>query len=941
MCAFCCWAPAAFTQESDPDPDNLAIRRENNGYWILRNPASKKIVLKGRYIDIQELGDGRYLFKEDVTPAGKERWDYSYNDYGWSEEGDPIGPATDSTRWVEPQYTRYGVVLPGYKVQKTRYTYLAPGHDKDWIAGTGPYENIRYQVLDSKLKPRTTAPYTALALVSAGYAMRLDKKWGFLNTRCQQVTAPRYDAVADYFGTTSSGDSWNSSEDDWDWYSSDTEQAADIEEIPGSWSGVSLGENQQHLRVQVGKQHGLVDARTLTEVIAPLWKSLHVYYIGQIDQDGYDYDNGKRYLLGADTSGQFFVWPYPALDPPRRVSFSEIVAVKNGYPVVQMVHGGRMLVDENLEPLFARPVISINYLGTQDLFTVKVAVDSTGVWDARTRSWLIPPDWSSVTLYQLQDKHQQPWKAIHLMRFEEPSNVGIYHLEQARWVVKPGEFSSFPVRSYWGDYILIEDRKDHYGVANTSLEVVEPPRFSQVEIVDSVTLYVREKDQVGLLHLPSGKAQMHPAVTTRFPLKWRTPVGITTYRHTILARNGQVVLSTNGQLRNHGGLEDSLDVVSILDARTGKLLRHFSVPDSLDEYASAYNRDINGLAWVSDRLFLNCDNGFCYGMDTQGRLLWKRLLKQNLEGCPAVADLNGDGQPDVVTLLRNGQVYALNGHNGDSLWAYPRKLEDHYTSLASPAVCDLNQDGVADVIVPTGNYINDSDEYLGPALCALNGRTGDLLWQVRIPYGAQASPLVVIQGRDTTIWVAGTEGEVAGYSPQGMLRRSYVMGDGLYSSPVFNRTGSHLFIGRSSGYNAPAGGLFTGDIRTKPGQMSPLGVPGFDWPQAPACPGWRISATPVVADVLGRYQHQVLAPSEFGELFILDEQGTRLETLSLPAGTECTPTVKDIDGDGYLDILYAGLDGYLYCYGTRSAGHVLWGQFRGDDRNTGVLRLGW
>jgi hypothetical protein len=79
-------------------------------------------------------------------------------------------------------------------------------------------------------------------------------------------------------------------------------------------------------------------------------------------------------------------------------------------------------------------------------------------------------------------------------------------------------------------------------------------------------------------------------------------------------------------------------------------------------------------------------------------------------------------------------------------------------------------------------------------------------------------------------------------------------------------------------------------------------------------------------------------PSELGELWVLDVQGKLLHTLGMPSGAECTPTVQDVDGDGLLDILYAGLDGYLYCYGTRSSGAVRWGQFRGNAQNTGVLR---
>jgi hypothetical protein len=181
------------------------------------------------------------------------------------------------------------------------------------------------------------------------------------------------------------------------------------------------------------------------------------------------------------------------------------------------------------------------------------------------------------------------------------------------------------------------------------------------------------------------------------------------------------------------------------------------------------------------------------------------------------------------------------------------------------------------------------------------------------------------------------EGEVMGFGPQGQLRTSLYMGDGLASSPLVLPGTRQLFVGRSGYMGRTPGGIYAGTLPTAT-QIGPLGMPGADWSKEATHPGYNTSATPVVADVLARYAPQVLVPSELGELWVLDTQGKLLMTLGMPTGTECTPTVQDVDGDGLLDLLYAGLDGYLYCYGTRSAGAVRWGQFRGNAQNTGVLR---
>lgn len=47
--------------------------------------------------------------------------------------------------------------------------------------------------------------------------------------------------------------------------------------------------------------------------------------------------------------------------------------------------------------------------------------------------------------------------------------------------------------------------------------------------------------------------------------------------------------------------------------------------------------------------------------------------------------------------------------------------------------------------------------------------------------------------------------------------------------------------------------------------------------------------------------------------------------------------IADIDEDGQNELLIAANDGYLYCYETNGSGFIYWGQFRGNNFNTGVL----
>ncbi len=99
----------------------------------------------------------------------------------------------------------------------------------------------------------------------------------------------------------------------------------------------------------------------------------------------------------------------------------------------------------------------------------------------------------------------------------------------------------------------------------------------------------------------------------------------------------------------------------------------------------------------------------------------------------------------------------------------------------------------------------------------------------------------------------------------------------------------------------------------------------------------KTSSTPLVADVLGNGKYQTIAVSEDGILGIFDEEGHQLYRLQLASGSETTPLIKDVDGDGFLEIIILEDTGMISCYKTKSKGKIHWGQFRGDNNNSGGM----
>jgi hypothetical protein len=98
---------------------------------------------------------------------------------------------------------------------------------------------------------------------------------------------------------------------------------------------------------------------------------------------------------------------------------------------------------------------------------------------------------------------------------------------------------------------------------------------------------------------------------------------------------------------------------------------------------------------------------------------------------PALADMNGDGFPDIVYASTNGRIYVLD-RNGVLLAPWTNARFSTLTSAAvqaSPVVADINGDGFNDVIV------GDQAGFLA----ALSGATGAMLPGFPIELGAEAT----------------------------------------------------------------------------------------------------------------------------------------------------------------------------------------------------------
>jgi outer membrane protein assembly factor BamB len=110
-----------------------------------------------------------------------------------------------------------------------------------------------------------------------------------------------------------------------------------------------------------------------------------------------------------------------------------------------------------------------------------------------------------------------------------------------------------------------------------------------------------------------------------------------------------------------------------------------------------------------------------------GSLLWSiNPFNQSsdtiFDSSPAIGDINGDGEIEVVISTGKQKIFAFKGDDGSVLWSF----STNWWNPTPPVLGDINGDGLLEVVVGSG----DSNLY------AINGKDGSLLWSFSFGSGS-------------------------------------------------------------------------------------------------------------------------------------------------------------------------------------------------------------
>ncbi|MDZ4805647.1 MAG: C25 family cysteine peptidase [Candidatus Eisenbacteria bacterium] len=251
-------------------------------------------------------------------------------------------------------------------------------------------------------------------------------------------------------------------------------------------------------------------------------------------------------------------------------------------------------------------------------------------------------------------------------------------------------------------------------------------------------------------------------------------------------------------------------------------------------------------------------------------------------GTPALADMNGDGRPEVIVGMRDRKLHVFNPVNWTELPGFPYTTLGEITS--SPAVGDIDNDGQPEIIFGA----SDSKVY------ALNG-----------------------DGTAATGWPQGIQlNEDFDSSPA----IGDLTGDGI-PDVVTGASNGVVFAWRNNGTLLPGWPVLIKDA---------LGA------------NVAVRSSPILVDVDANGIPEVLFGDQIGRLHGYYANGTRLPGFPIQTGNliEGGPAAWDLDGDGLTEIVAESFDQKVYVWDTPWTFNALaspWPMFHHDPRHTGLL----
>ena len=322
------------------------------------------------------------------------------------------------------------------------------------------------------------------------------------------------------------------------------------------------------------------------------------------------------------------------------------------------------------------------------------------------------------------------------------------------------------------------------------------------------------------------------------------------------------------------------------------------------------------------------DNSIYCLSGINGSVKWSYKTGGLIESSPAIGDVDGDGRKEVIISSSDDKVYCLWGINGSVKWFY----KTGGPVYSSPAIGDVDGDGRKEVIIGSSDH----------NIYCLWGINGSVKWDYTTVTHVSGSPIIsdldndgqqeVIIGPDTNILYCL-------YGKNGSVKWSYVssygaipfaigdlLGDGRKEIVcgathtivcLYGTNGSVRWsVGYSNYYDSIAIGDLNGDGHNE------VAVGSYDG-KAYCLYGyngsikWTDNLNPtnpayaiLIGDVDGDGHQEVLVG--FNKLYCLCGKDGNVKW-ALSGHGEDSPTIGDVDNDNKVELILGSPDSNVYC----------------------------
>jgi hypothetical protein len=346
--------------------------------------------------------------------------------------------------------------------------------------------------------------------------------------------------------------------------------------------------------------------------------------------------------------------------------------------------------------------------------------------------------------------------------------------------------------------------------------------------------------------------------------------------------------------------------------------------------------------------------GNLHRYDYQGNALeGTNGYEESIKMSAAMADINQDGEDDLVFAGRNGVIYATD-LNGEEIFYYQTNGDFLYT----PVIADINGDGAWESIATSTNrnlYAIHSDGQ--PA-------AGFPYELDQISYGEIASADITGDGNYEIIagTLAGTLYVIDG-NGNDCPGFPIALGEMLRTAPTILNNGNiviggmnHLFIVSSQGEillseeidgtiaNSVIAADFTNNGEQEIAFQTMLGTMSIMRQDGSVLDGWPISHSeqfvypPLAADLDNDGSLELISVSNVNKVFAYHVWGESISGMPVPInlGNDTPASIADIDGDGDYELMGSSENTiYAIDFKTRKGSKLPWRTYRGNFRRTG------